>query len=404
MPSFRYSALDQQGRAHSGEVSATSAQEARAKIRHQALYLLNLRESGGFNPLRGLSVLSPSQHRSPSATEKVMLFRQLALMLRSGNTLTQALEICAEMTEKRALSRSLIDMVIRIRSGSSFAAALAAQGRMFPPVVSKLVASAEMSGELQATLERLAENLERNAAVKRQLLSSLTYPCILFLVAFGVFMGLALGIVPKFAKMLEGKSQQLPAMTQAMLDTSAWMVDNGAWFGGGMLAFILGALIAYTTTPGKAFIDRILIRLPVIGTSIRTSGMAEFGWTMSMLLGSGLTVLESLRVIHNITSNHRLAQCFTRAGEEILAGRSLAYGLQQPQIPVMVQHMTGIGERSGELEHVMSEIGKFYQQNAAARIKAMTAMIEPAMTLIVGGMVAFVYIGFFKAMMQVSAG
>jgi type IV pilus assembly protein PilC len=189
-----------------------------------------------------------------------------------------------------------------------------------------------------------------------------------------------------------------------MLNTSAWLIDYGAYLGGSLLAGILAILIAYTTHPGKAVIDRILLRVPIIGSSIRTSGMAQLGWTMSMLLSSGLTVLESLRVMSSITGNHRLAKCFDKAGSDILSGRSLAYGFQQSNIPIMVQHMTGIGERSGELEHVMHEIGKYYQHNAEIRIKAMIAMIEPAMTLVVGGMVAFVYIGFFKAMMQVSAG
>lgn len=409
MHTYRYSALDHQGRKVSGQLTAPGLTEARSQLRSKALYILDISLAPNYlNPFSVLGALlrklSPKQYRSASAGDKVILFRQLALMLRSGNTLTQGLEVCAEMTEKLTLSRSLLDVLIRIRSGSSFAAAMEAQGRIFPPVVSKLIASAEVSGELQATLERLADNLERNAAVKRQLVSSLAYPIILFLAAFGVFMGLALGIVPKFAKMLEGKSQDLPAITQAMLDVSAWMIDYGAWFGGSILGTILAILIAYTTLPGKAVIDRILLRLPIIGSSIRTSGMAQLGWTMSMLLSSGLTVLESLRVMSSITGNLRLAKCFDKAGSDILSGRSLAYGFQQSNIPVMVQHMTGIGERSGELEHVMHEIGKYYQHNAEIRIKAMIAMIEPAMTLVVGGMVAFVYIGFFKAMMQVSAG
>ncbi|MGY8872109.1 MAG: type II secretion system F family protein [Pseudomonadales bacterium] len=409
MHTYRYSALDHQGHKVSGQLTAPGLTEARSQLRNKALYILDISLAPNYlNPFSVLGALfrklSPKQYRSASAGDKVILFRQLALMLRSGNTLTQGLEVCAEMTEKLTLSRSLLDVLIRIRSGSSFAAAMDAQGRNFPPVVSKLIASAEISGELQATLEKLADNLERNAAVKRQLISSLAYPIVLFLAAFGVFMGLALGIVPKFAKILEGKSQNLPAITEAMLNTSAWLIDYGAYLGGSLLAGILAILIAYTTHPGKAVIDRILLRVPIIGSSIRTSGMAQLGWTMSMLLSSGLTVLESLRVMSSITGNLRLAKCFDKAGSDILSGRSLAYGFQQSNIPIMVQHMTGIGERSGELEHVMHEIGKYYQHNAEIRIKAMIAMIEPAMTLVVGGMVAFVYIGFFKAMMQVSAG
>lgn len=267
-----------------------------------------------------------------------------------------------------------------------------------------MIASGEASGELQLTLERLADSLERSAALKRQFISSLMYPCFVMVAAIGVTLFLGISIVPKFAKLLEGKSQQLPAATEVMLDVSAWLVDYGFYLGVSVGVGLFMILAAYTTKPGKAVIDRILLNIPFVGSSIRTSGMAQMGWTMSMLLGSGLTVLESLRVVGAVTSNDRLSLCFTHASDEILAGRSLAIGLSQRNIPKMVQHMAGIGERSGELEHVMTELGKYYQNLAEIRIKRMIAMIEPAMTVLIGGLVGGVYYAFFKAMMQVSAG
>ncbi len=409
MAIFKYRALDQEGRETKGRIEATSVNEASAKLRGKALHLLSIKAAtSGANPfklLAGLlSKLSPGQYRSPKSIDKVMMFRQLALMIRSGNTLTQGLEICSEMTENKLLRRSLVKMLVSIQSGASFSTAVEQQKGMFPSIVAKLIAAAEVSGELQVTLERLAENLERGAQVRRQFVSSLTYPGILFSAAVAVFLGLSLGIVPKFAKMLENKSTDLPAITQAMLDVSAWLIEYGAALGISLGVVTFSILAAYTTVSGKKIIDGVLLNMPIIGSSIRTSGMAQMGWTMSMLLGSGLTVIEALRVMRSITGNQRLAVCFEHAGNEILAGRSLAFGLQQAHIPVMVQHMTGIGERSGELEHVMLELGKYYQQSAESRIKAMVAMIEPAMTIIVGGMVAFVYIGFFTAMIKVSAG
>lgn len=409
MALFRYKALDQLGKEAQGTLEATSLQEAGNQLKAQAMHILSLEPARSdlqwLNQLgQFFSFLRISRYTSPGTSEKVIFFRQLALMLRSGNTLIQGLEVGAEMTSKLALRRAILDMMFKIQGGSSFAAATAAQGKMFPPVAQKLIASAEVSGELQQTLERLSDNMERSAAVKRQLMSSLAYPIVLVLVSLAVFLGLTLKIIPKFAIMLEGKSQSLPAISQAMLDVSSWMVNYGTMVGAIVLTIIFLVLVAYTTRTGKAVIDRFILHLPVIGTSIRASGMAQMGWTMSMLLSSGLTVLEALRVLSDIMPNARLAECFEDAGQEILAGRSLALGLQQPPIPIMVQHMTGVGERSGELEHVMRELGKYYQNLTETRIKVMTASIQPVMTLVVGGMVAFVYIGFFKAMFAVSAG
>jgi type IV pilus assembly protein PilC len=409
MAVYKYKALDQKSKHQQGKIEAGNASEASTLLLSKGLNIISLEVSGfeiqPVEVLRNLlQILKWKRYTAPSTSDKILFLRQLSLMLRSGNTLIQGLQICSQMTEKRRFQRALVDMLVKIQGGSGFAVAIEAQGSMFPPVVNRLVASAEMSGELQPTLERLADNLDRSAALKKQFNSAMIYPSILFLISFAVFMGLALSIVPKFATMIEGKSQELPAITQAMLDVSAWMVDYGVYLFSSIGLSIFSILVAYTTEPGKKVIDQVMLNFPVVGTAIRTSGMAQMGWTMSMLLSSGLTVLESLRVITNIIGNKRLSDCFSVAGEHILSGRSLAAGLKQPHIPIMVQHMTGIGERSGELEHVMKELGQFYQNMAEQRIKSMIAMIEPAMTLIVGGMVAFVYIGFFKAMIQVSAG
>ncbi|MBE9398858.1 type II secretion system F family protein [Pontibacterium sp. N1Y112] len=408
MAKYRYKALDARGQEKKGNVEAASPAEATALLRSRSLHVLKVELASSFNPLRLLAMLrrslSPKRYAGISSGDLVMTFRQLALMLRAGNTLIQGLELCSEMTEKVQLRNTLINVLVAIQGGSSFAAAIQKQGTRFPPLVAKLVASGEASGELQATLERLAESLERSAALKRQFISAMTYPMFLLVASVGVTLFLTLSIIPKFATLLEGRSQDLPGATQAMMNISTWLVDYGLY-----LAIVLGiglflTLASYTTVLGKSVIDRILLHVPMVGHSIRTSAMSQMGWTMSLLLSSGLTVLESLRVVSDIMANKRLSTCFQQAGDEILAGRSLAYGLKQNNIPPMVQHMAGIGERSGELEHVMRELGKYYQEMAEARIKRMISTMEPAMTVIVAGQVGFVYYAFFKAMMQVSAG
>jgi type II secretory pathway component PulF len=163
-------------------------------------------------------------------------------------------------------------------------------------------------------------------------------------------------------------------------------------------------LASYTTAKGKNALDKVLVRLPIIGDSIRSAAMAQMGMTMALLLRSGLTVVETLKVLEQIMSNNSMSRCFARAGHQVLAGQSLATGLTQSLIPDMVQHMAAIGEKSGELDQVMDEIGDYFQQQTEVKLKAMIAMIEPSMTLLIGGLVGFVYYAFFKAMMQVSAG
>lgn len=408
MAKYSYKALDTRGQEKRGTVEAASPAEATALLRSRSLHVLKIETASSINPLYLLRqlrlLLSPKRYAGISTGDLVITFRQLALMLRAGNTLIQGLQLCSEMTEKVMLRKTLINVLVAIQGGSSFAKAIEKQGTRFPPLVAKLIASGEASGELQATLERLADSLERSASLKRQFVSAMMYPSFLLVASVGVTLFLALSIIPKFAKLLEGRSQELPGATQTMMDISTFLVDHGFYLGIGFGVSLFLILASYTTAPGKVVIDRILLHIPLVGQSIRTSAMSQMGWTMSLLLSSGLTVLESLRVVSSIMANDRLSVSFQHAGDEILAGRSLAYGLKQNNIPMMVQHMAGIGERSGELEHVMRELGKYYQEMAEVRIKRMIAMMEPAMTIIVAGQVGFVYFAFFKAMMQVSAG
>ena len=409
MSKFSYKAVNQQGKEVNGSIEANSQVEATGLLRSKSYQVLRVEVAAGSMTMPQIlskikNAVSVKRYTKPGAADHVLLFRQLALMLRAGNTLMQGLELCSEMTEKLQMRKALVNILVSIQGGASFAVAIEREGKKFPPIVAKLIASGEASGELQATLERLAESVQRDAALKRQFIASMIYPSMVTLAAIGVTLFLAISIVPKFAKMLEGKSQSLPGSTQLMMDVSAWLIDNGLFLGIGIGGGIFLLLAAYTTKGGKRVIDGWLLYVPFIGSSLRSSGMAQMGWTMSLLLGSGLTVLESLRVVGSIIDNVRLSQCFSYAGNQILSGRSLASGLQQPQIPLMVQHMAGIGERSGELENVMKELGQYYQDQSETRIKKMIAMIEPAMTLLIGGLVGFVYLAFFKAMMQVSAG
>ncbi|MCV6614765.1 MAG: type II secretion system F family protein, partial [Cellvibrionaceae bacterium] len=178
---------------------------------------------------------------------------------------------------------------------------------------------------------------------------------------------------------------------------------------GGSLALFIGlvvfaTLVAYTQHAAKLRIDRWLLYTPIIGASITASSMAQTGWTLSMLLRSGLTALDSLRINRDVTKNAHFQACFDEASDRLLSGQSLTDALNQPALPMMVRHLVSIGERSGELEQVMEELGRFYTDEMSARIKAMTAMIEPMLTVFIGGMVGFVYLAFFSAVMAVSTG
>lgn len=412
MPTFAYVALDQQGNEQRGQVEATNAREAANALRGQSVYVVSMNEGtvAGETGISGASwrsvrkALSPGQYMPVFQQDLVFLFQQIALMLRSGHTVIQALEANREMTEKRVLRRTLDRMSQDIQSGGNLSRAVAAHKSVFPPQVPKLLEAGEKSGEVEVILERLAEDIERRLDIKRQLITAITYPSIVFTMAIAVSIALVGWVIPRFAFFLTSRNVSLPATTQFLLDVADWFDRWGTTLGVSVLVTVLTILVAMTTRPGKKVIDGIVLKIPLIGKVVTSSGLAQAAWTLSIQLRSGISLLPALRITHDITKNLVLGEAFGRAGDDILAGQPLSAALTRPSIPPLVVHMAGIGERSGELDGVMEALGEFYRKDLQARVKMLSAWVEPAIIILVGGMVAVVYLAFFQAALSVSTG
>lgn len=401
MARFRYEVIDTNGDEQTGVLEAPNPVSGMEQLRGRGFQILTFEYIGR---LHFLDVLNPAHYGRVNTRDLIALFRNLALMVRSGNTLLQGLQLATAVTQKSAMRQMLTRIIAEIQGGSSFSAALADQGSRLPPLVSRLVAFAEASGELEITFEELADNLERQVSLRRQFLSAIFYPSVVISVALGVGLFLSVVIIPKFKPFLENRSAELPDTTLMLIGLSDWLVNNGAWLAITVAVLIVMTLAAYTTRAGKEIVDRVLVELPVIGHSIRNAAMAQMGWTMSLLMRAGITVQEALRITSEIIDNHTLSRSFADAQESILSGHSLALSLQQPHIPATVRNMVGLGERAGELEQVMNDLGEYYRKLNEDAFKRTIALLEPSMILFVGGIVAFVYFAFFKALFRLATG
>lgn len=410
MPIYSYIVLDQRGNEQHGQMEASDMRAAGNALRDQSLFVVSIEPgdaiSGASFASRDwrklLAMLSPRQYMPVKNHDLIFLFRQLALMLRAGHTVVQALEANREMTSKYRLRRTLLKMSESIQSGESFSHAVAAQKSVFPSVVYKLLAAGERSGDVDVILVRLAEDLERRQDVKRELAAALTYPGIVFFMALAVSISLVTVVIPKFAEFLTRRGKEMPPVTQFLLDLADWFEVWGLMLAVAVALLIFGVLVAMTTRVGKKIVDGFILKIPVIGKVISSSGMAQATWALSMQLNSGIALLASLRIVRDLLGNRVLADAFGDAGEKILAGQSLSVALKNPAIPDLVRHMSAIGESSGELEGVMDALGIFYQKDLQGRVKTLSAWVEPLMILIVGGMVGTVYLAFFQAAMATS--
>lgn len=406
MSQFAYLCLGGDGRELRGQIHALDENTARRQLRERGLKILNISEGGrtggmmmlmqfwrGFQRMRGIG-----------NNDKVMFYRQMQLMLKSGHTLIEALEACARLTAKVRLSDALDRVAAAIQRGSGFSAACGNEREIFSRLALKLVEAGEASGELGAVFERLAALLERRAEVRRQIITALTYPAIVVLLAIGVVIFMVTFTLPRFATFLAGRGKSIPWEAQAMLDTADWLARWGWLIGVAAAAVVAGIFLLRRIPKARMWIDRRLLEIPVMGKTLTCAAMAQASWTFGVLLKSRLTVLEALRICKEVVGNGAFVQAFSQAAEQVLAGKTLTLALEHPSLPRLLRHMAAIGEKSGQVDAVMELLGTHYQKELEARVKLLASMIEPALILCCVSIVGLVYYIFFKTMFTVSTG
>ncbi len=394
MPAFTFTARDTGGRTQRGMQSAASAVVLASELRSRGWLVLDIQiaaETGvglteSLNPRGWLPVRS---------VDVELALQQLAVMLRSGLTLLNALHTAAEHSDRLKLQRILRRVMVRIEEGSSFAEALA-EHRVFNNLTVQLVRVGEQTGNLDVVIVRAVEAMERRRQLVQQVMTALTYPFIVLLAAIAVSLFMVLNVIPKLEIFIKALGRKLPPTTVFLMDVSAWFRVNGV----GLLVVTGGSLVALVVAINmptlRGGLDRMLLRVPLIGRVLRVAGTALFSRALGILLRSGVTVLDALRTMESLGSNKHLSAVVARARQRVFAGGGLAEGLADPHgfMPMLGQ-MIAVGESSGRLDDVLDEVAKFYESQLAVLIRQLSALVEPAIIVFVGGVVGFVYITFF---------
>jgi len=394
MPSFAYAARDRSGRAQRGSLDAPTPAAVAASLRGRGWVVVQVRpevarpaaetRGGGWLPVRSSDV-------------EVSL-RQIAVMLRSGLTLLSALQTVAEQSSRKAIGRIWLDVSRRIQEGAGLAEAMAVHPQ-FSPLVVQLVRVGEQTGYLEAVLTRAASGLEERRRLRGQLISALTYPGIVLLAAIGVTTFMMVSVIPRLQQFLGALGRRLPPFTQLLVDVSDFV--HAYWIYGA----VAGVFLAGTVTalrwwpPGRFWMDRNLVRVPIIGMLSRLAGTVLLARGLCTLLRSGVTLLESLRTVERLIGNRYLASRVAGARDAVMQGGSLAapLGADRAFMP-MLSGMVAVGESAGTLDEVLEEVARFYEEELQRAIRRLAALVEPAIILFVGGIVGFVYIAFFMAL------
>ena len=398
MPRFAYKIRTPEGATASGVLDAGDASAASATLRGGGSLVLSLEPASEPSKARrgGVSVGRLPFVKPRALTVEVAL-RQLSVMLSSGLTLLEALRSTAEQSSD-LMGSALEDLAERVQEGQTLTQALSRHpwiGRM----VRQLVEVGEQTGTLDVVLLRAAESLEKRRLLMGQAIAALMYPGVVFLAAIGVTGFMLIFAVPRLTSYLTTMGQELPPATQLLVDASDFLLTTWPLLGGLALLAAISFGLAYSSPAGRLLIDGLFLRVPVIGFIMRTSATAMFSRSFALLLASGVTIIEALRTCQDLHRNRRLSVLIADARENVIAGDLLAPGLAaRKTFTPMLASMVAIGERSGNLDQTLPACAEFHEQRLASLVQMLSSVVEIAVSLIVGGIVGYVYIAFMMAL------
>jgi len=406
MPSFAYKALDNAGAELAGIHQASDVGSAAQELRDRGLRVIEIKQKKGPAGFMGEDNFADwyASQRSVSSSALIFFFRQMGFMLRSGLPIADALDLAHSQVSSPRLKLMTRKMLEDIRSGQAFSVAMIKHKTVFPEMAINLVMAGENTGDLDSIMERIAVHLEKKAALKAQMINAMIYPAVVVVAAIAVATFMIVKIIPKFATFLQGQGRPLPPSTQLLIDMSDYVIANGLWIIGIAILSIIAILMFYQTRVGRVWLDSLMLRIPVIGPLLTVGAMAQMTWALSTLLRSGVTVFDALKIVANLISNKVYSNTLKAGSNKILAGRDMASSINHRQFPPLVLQMIAVGENTGSLDRVLQELGTYYEMLLENAIKRLSAMIEPAMILVIGAMVGFVYYAFFQALFSLVGG
>ena len=328
--------------------------------------------------------------------------RQMGSFLRAGVPILDSLSVVAEENAAKKMKEVLADMQRRLLAGGSFGDAIATHTKVFPGYYVAVVRAAELTGQLDDALEQLSSNLEREVEARRELKSALTYPSIVCLLAIAAVIIMSVYVLPKFKTFYSGLGARLPLPTRMLLDFTDFFTHWYPVIFGGLAAVGLLVLVYIGGNQGKARRDRFLLRLPVVGDLVHLIAIERFCRVLAALVQTGVPLPDAVQVSADSTNNRLFQKKLATVREAMMRGEGLARPISASGLfPPAARQMIRVGESTGSLDLQLRNAATFYERELSFRLKRFTDMFEPAIIVVVGGMVAFVAVAQISAMYSV---
>ncbi|MGB7588293.1 MAG: type II secretion system F family protein [Solirubrobacterales bacterium] len=403
---FAFRAMDVSGVTSSGEVEAESKAHVTEQLRQRGLIVLDVSEKN--EPLKLEELFT--RWKAVDMRELAVFSRQFATLVASGMPMLRTLQTLEEQTQDDSIREAVAGVRADVEAGSTLEQAMERHPKVFDRLFRAMVRSGEQSGRLEDALDRVAFQVEKSDALRRQVKSALMYPALVFGFAVVVLVAIVMFVIPVFANIFKELAEEhpeegsgLPGPTQ--LCVTASNVLTGYWYI--LLPGLTFAIFAFfrwkRTERGKEAWDRFTLRLPFkVGDVIQKVSLARWSRTFSGSVSAGVPMLQAIKLTGDTAGNVVVERAMEDVYASVKRGGSLAGPIEGNDIfPPMVGHMVAVGEETGQLEHMLSKIADFYEAEVDAKVKALTALIEPIMIVFVGGMVGFIVISMYLPLFSI---
>ena len=383
---YNYQARTKTGESQSGVVEASSKEAAISLLRKYGLYVTVLEEVT-VPPLYAKRV---KLFERISRKDIVLFSRQLAIMFKSKIPLVEALITLAAQTKNLDLKERILDLSEEVEGGTAFSAALSKHPEIFSAFYIAMVKAGEVSGTLSQALEYLADHLEREYHLAAKARGAMLYPALVLFVVFLVLALMIFFVIPHLGEVLAGTGQELPAITQLVINSATFLRKWGWTFILGIILLILAGFRYHRTKKGKEFFDRTSLALPILGPFFKMTNLSRFAENLSTLIAGGLPIAEALQTVGEIVGNRCYQEVIFEARDRVRKGEPISQVLSEaPEVfpPVFVQ-MVLVGERTGTLDTTLMNIVNFYKGEIDRTIDNLLSILEPVLIIILGVIVA----------------
>jgi type IV pilus assembly protein PilC len=397
MSTYVFKAMDLAGAKARGEVDADSKQAVSDQLKARGLIVLDIADKHASREIN-LSFM-----QSVSASDLAVFSRQLSTMISSGMSILRAMYVLEEQTENKFLKETIVAVRKDVEAGLSLSDAMQRHPKVFSPLFVSMTRAGETGGMLEGSLLRVADQLEKDASLRRQIRSAMIYPTLVLVFAVGVMLALVAFLVPVFQGVFKEFGGELPAITKFSVKLS-YIVTHEWWLMFGVFAAVVVAFLKWKKSSwGRPQWDRFRLRIPMkIGTIVQEVAVARWSRTLASLTSAGVPLLQALEITGKTGGNVVVEEAMESVIGSVKRGGTISAPLAQiPIFPTMVTHMVGVGEETGALDAMLDKIADFYEDRVDASVKGLTSIMEPIMIIVIGAIVGFIVISMYMPLFTV---